>query len=151
MALSQSLLATLLLGATALQPPARPTIKTRLHANAATNDAADVVVVTHAAGRMGASLCGNQSSSALQFVVSRGLREVLLAQLGRLYQRDVVSEFGPKTWPRCRDSETRPLSRGKKRGTRRIDGVEGPTTLSGAGAEGLDDALRRRRREDNTG
>ena len=52
-------------------------------------------------------LCGNQSSSALQFVVSRGLREVLLAPVGRVYQRDVVSEFGPKTWPRCRDSETR--------------------------------------------
>ena len=50
-------------------------------------------------------LCGNQSSSALQFVVSRGPRDVLLAQLGRLYQRDVVSEFGPKTWPRCRDSD----------------------------------------------
>ena len=55
--LSQSVLATLLLGAAALQRPARPAIKTRLHANAATNDAADVVVVTHAAGRMGASLC----------------------------------------------------------------------------------------------
>ena len=54
-----------------------------------------------------AVLCGNQSSSALQFVVSRGLREVLLAPVGRVYQRNVVSEFGPKTWPRCRDSETR--------------------------------------------
>ena len=55
-------------------------------------------------------LCGNQSSSALQFVVSRGLREVLLAPVGRVYQRDVVSEFGPKTWPRCRDSETHNLT-----------------------------------------
>ena len=110
MALSKSVLATLLLGATALQPPARPTIKTRLHANAATNDAADVVVVTHAAGRMGASLCGNQSSSALQFVVSRGLREVLLAPVGRVYQRKLVFEFS-KTWPRCQDSETRIILR----------------------------------------
>ena len=32
-----------------------------------------------------------------QFGVSRGLREVLLALRGRLYQSDVVSEFGPKT------------------------------------------------------
>ena len=54
----------------------------------------------------GQFLCGNQSSSALQFVVSRGLREVLLARLGRLYQKDAVSEFGSKTWPRCRDNLT---------------------------------------------
>ena len=66
MALSQSVLATLLLGATALQRPARPTIKTRLHANAATNDAADVVVVTHAAGRMGASLCAQLHEALTQ-------------------------------------------------------------------------------------
>ena len=111
MALSKSVLATLLLGATALQPPARPTIKTRLHATTAPDSNADVVVVTHAAGRMGASLCGNQSSSALQFVVSRGLREVLLAPVGRVYQKNVVFEFGPKTWPRCRDSETRIILR----------------------------------------
>ena len=68
----------------------------------------------------------------LQLGVSRGLGEVLLALRGRLYQRDVVSEFGPKTWPRCRDSETRPLSLGEKRETRRVDGVEGSTTLSDA-------------------
>ena len=59
---------------------------------------------------MGVCRRGNQSSSALQFVVSRGLREVLLALRGRLYQRDVVSEFGPKTWPRRRDRETRVLA-----------------------------------------
>jgi hypothetical protein len=53
---------------------------------------------------MGVFRRGNQSSSALQFVVSRGLREVLLAPLGRVYQRNVVSWFGPKTRPRCRDS-----------------------------------------------
>ncbi len=41
----------------------------------------------------------------LQFGFSRGLREVLLAPVGRVYQRNVVSEFGPKTRPRCRDSE----------------------------------------------
>ena len=43
----------------------------------------------------------------LQLGVSRGRSEVRLAPVGRLYQRDVVSEFEPKTWPRCRDSETR--------------------------------------------
>ena len=43
-------------------------------------------------------LCG--SSSALQFVVCRGLSEVLLAPLGRVYLSEIVSEFGPKTWPR---------------------------------------------------
>ncbi len=47
----------------------------------------------------------------LQFWVCCGLREVLLAPLGRVYQRNVVSEFGPKTWPRCRDSETRIILR----------------------------------------
>ena len=66
MALSQSVLATLLLGATALQPPARPTIKTRLRATATQNDGADVVVVTHAAGRMGASLCAQLHEALTQ-------------------------------------------------------------------------------------
>ena len=65
MLLSQSVL-TLLVTTTALQRPARPTIKTRLHANAATNDAADVVVVTHAAGRMGASLCAQLHEALTQ-------------------------------------------------------------------------------------
>ena len=66
MALSKSVLATLLLGATALQRPARPTIKTRLRATATQNDAADVVVVTHAAGRMGASLCAQLHEAPTQ-------------------------------------------------------------------------------------
>jgi methylmalonyl-CoA mutase cobalamin-binding subunit len=66
MALSQSLLATLLLGATALQRPARPTIKTRLHATTASSKDADVVVVTHAAGRMGASLCAQLHEALTQ-------------------------------------------------------------------------------------
>ena len=57
MPLSKSVLASVLVTVTALQRPARPTIKTRLRATATQNDAADVVVVTHAAGRMGASLC----------------------------------------------------------------------------------------------
>ena len=57
MLLSQSVLASVLVTVAALQRPARPTIKTRLRATATQNDAADVVVVTHAAGRMGASLC----------------------------------------------------------------------------------------------
>ena len=68
----------------------------------------------------------------LQFEVCRGRSEVLLSGYGRVYQRDVVSEFGPKPGPRCRDSETRLLSLGEKRGTRRVDGVEGSTTLSDA-------------------
>ena len=66
MLLSQSVLATLLLGATALQPPARPTIKTRLHATTAPDNNADVVVVTHAAGRMGASLCAQLHEALTQ-------------------------------------------------------------------------------------
>ena len=68
----------------------------------------------------------------LQFGASRGLREVMLAPVGRVYLSEIVSKFEPKTWPRCRDSETRPLSLGEKRGTRRVDGVEGSTTLSDA-------------------
>ena len=43
----------------------------------------------------------------LQFGVSRGLRGVLLAPVGRVYLSEIVSKFEPKTWPRCRDSETR--------------------------------------------
>ena len=54
------------------------------------------------------------TSRTLQFVVSRGRSEVLLAPVGRVYQRNVVSEFEPKPGPRCRDSETRPLSLGEK-------------------------------------
>ena len=42
-------------------------------------------------------LRGHQSSSALQFVVSRGRSEVLLSGYGRVYRSEVVSEFGPKT------------------------------------------------------
>ena len=42
----------------------------------------------------------------LQFGVSRGLREVLLAPVGRVYLSEVVSKFEPKPGPRCRDSET---------------------------------------------
>ena len=47
----------------------------------------------------------------LQFGVSRGLREVLLAPVGRVYLSEIVSKFEPKTWPRCRDSETRIILR----------------------------------------
>ena len=68
----------------------------------------------------------------LQFGVCRGSREVLLSEYGRVYPSEVVSEFEPKPGPRCRDRETRPLSLGEKRGTRRVDGVEGSTTLSDA-------------------
>ena len=60
----------------------------------------------------------------LQFGVSLPCDEVLLAPVGRVYQRDVVAEFGPLRGPRCRDGETRPLSLSKKWGTRRVDGVE---------------------------
>ena len=66
MLLSQSVIASVLVTTTALQPPARPTIRTRLHASAATNDNADVVVVTHAAGRMGASLCAQLHEALTQ-------------------------------------------------------------------------------------
>ena len=55
--------------------------------------------------------CGNHCLSALQYVFSRGLSEVLLAPLGRVYLSEIVSEFGPKThwlistqerlWQRC--------------------------------------------------
>ena len=38
------------------------------------------------------------ASSALQFVVSRGRREVLLALCDRVHLSEVVSKFGPKTW-----------------------------------------------------
>ena len=51
-----------------------------------------------AADFMGCCLCGNQVQASF---------------IGRVYQRDVVSEFEP----RCRDRETRPLSLGEKRGT----------------------------------
>ena len=50
----------------ALQRPARPTIKTRLHATTASSKDADVVVVTHAAGRMGASLCAQLHEALTQ-------------------------------------------------------------------------------------
>ena len=57
---------------------------------------------------------------------------MLLSGCGRGYPSEVVPKFEPKTWPRCRDSETLPLSLGEKRGTRRVDGVEGSTMLSDA-------------------
>ena len=66
MALSQSVLAILLLGATALLQPSRPTLGTRLRATTASNENADVVVVTHAAGRMGASLCAQLHEALTQ-------------------------------------------------------------------------------------
>ena len=40
----------------------------------------------------------------LQFLVCRGVREVLLSGYGRVYLSEIVSEFELKTWPRCRDS-----------------------------------------------
>ena len=46
----------------------------------------------------GQDMCGNQSSSALQFVISRGRSDVQLATRGRVYLSEVVSKFGPKTW-----------------------------------------------------
>ena len=85
----------------------------------------------------GHNLCGNQRSSAVQFGVSRGPSEVLLALRGRVYQRDIMSEFELKTWPRCRDSDATALTQREVRNaSRRWRG-------------GLDDALRRHRREDN--
>ncbi len=64
MLLSRSVVATLLVTVTALQRPAHRTRSTRRHATPTPNDAADVVVVTHAAGRMGASLCAQVRISA---------------------------------------------------------------------------------------
>ena len=66
MLLSQSVLASVLVTVAALQRPAHPTIKTRLRATATQNDGADVVVVTHAAGRMGASLCAQLHEALTQ-------------------------------------------------------------------------------------
>ena len=53
---------------------------------------------------MGVFRRGNQSSSALQFVVSRGRSAAWLSGYGLNYQREVVSEFGPRPGPWCRDS-----------------------------------------------
>ena len=64
--------------------------------------------------------------------VCRGVREVFFSQYGRVHPSEVVSEFEPKPGPRCRDSETRPLSFSEKWEMRRVDGVEGSTTLSDA-------------------
>ena len=41
----------------------------------------------------GQDMCGNQSSSALQFGVSRGRSEVLLSGYGRAYRSEIVSKF----------------------------------------------------------
>ena len=60
------------------------------------------------------------------------MREAFLSPYGRVGPSAVVSEFGPLRGPLCRDRETRLLSLGEKRGTRRVDGVEGSTTLSDA-------------------
>ena len=46
----------------------------------------------------------------LQFMVCRGRSEVLLALRGRVYLPMIVSKFGPKPGPRCRDRETRMIS-----------------------------------------
>ena len=40
----------------------------------------------------GQDMCGNQSSSALQSEVCRGLREVLLSGYGRAYPSEIVSD-----------------------------------------------------------
>ena len=66
MLLSQSLIASLLVTTTALQRPSHRTRSTRLHATTASNKDADVVVVTHAAGRMGASLCAQLHEALTQ-------------------------------------------------------------------------------------
>ena len=66
MALSRSVLASVLLTVTALQRPAHRTRSTRLRATTAPDINADVVVVTHAAGRMGASLCAQLHEALTQ-------------------------------------------------------------------------------------
>ena len=50
----------------ALQRPAHRTRSTRLRATTASSKDADVVVVTHAAGRMGASLCAQLHEALTQ-------------------------------------------------------------------------------------
>ena len=71
--------------------------------------------VQQATGMEGGWLTPVRKSTPLQFGVSRGRSEVLLAPRGRVYLSEIVSEFGPKPGPRCR--ETRLLSLGEKRGT----------------------------------
>ena len=66
MLLSQSLIASLLVTTTALQQPAHRTRSTRRHATPTPNINADVVVVTHASGRMGASLCAQLHEALTQ-------------------------------------------------------------------------------------
>ncbi len=66
MLLSRSVLASVLVTVTALQRPAHRTRSTRLRATTASNENADVVVVTHAAGRMGASLCAQLHEALTQ-------------------------------------------------------------------------------------
>ena len=39
----------------------------------------------------------------LQFLVCRGVREVLLSGYGRVYLSEIVSKFELETWPRCRE------------------------------------------------
>ena len=46
----------------------------------------------------------------LQFGASRGRSEVRLALRGRGYLLEIVSKFGPKIWPWCRDREARMIS-----------------------------------------
>ena len=56
-----------------------------------------------------------RASVKLQFVlqsgVSRGRSEVFLSLLGRVHPSEIVSEFGPKPGPRCRDRGTRIILR----------------------------------------
>ena len=62
--------------------------------------------VQQASAMEGGWLATVRKSTPLQFGVSRGRSEVLLAPRGRVYLSEVVSEFEPKTWPRCRDNLT---------------------------------------------
>jgi len=41
----------------------------------------------------GQDMCGNQRSSALQFVASRGRSEVLLSGYGRVHRLEIVSDL----------------------------------------------------------
>ena len=67
--------------------------------------------VTQASAMEGGWLATARKSTPLQFGVSRGRSEVLLAPRGRVYLSEIVSKFELKTWPRCRDSETRIILR----------------------------------------
>jgi hypothetical protein len=78
-----------------------------------------------------------RASVKLQFVlqsgVARGRSEVFLSIYGRVHRSANLSKFGPLRGPRRRDRETR-------RGTRRVDGVDGDNLTHGSMSTQVHDA-----------